>query len=277
MISNRIFENSCDKNHFYKTALDYNIALKDSKFNDNATYIPSPSKRKTHKWQIICFNSQYCANMKTKIYKIFMRLLNQHFSRHHKYYKLFNRKKIKLIYSFMPNMNNVIRKHNSKIVKNRTPCTIKTCNCCQKTDCPWMVTIFLNALLTKYLLIQLLINITLVLVKTLSKNVRISINPLLEINLVIKTLNCPSMYRNWKREILIILLIWVLLWNSRNMFGNHENVIYAIVRRSSFLGQILMFCSINVMMMFSPNVDIEIILFSVCNYTVYNLLIIHPR
>ena len=262
MISNRIFENSCDKNHFYKTALDYNIALKDSKFNDKATYIPSPSNRKTQKWQNICFNSQYCANMKTKMYKIFMRLLNQHFSRHHKYYKLFNRKNIKLIYSFMPNMNNVIRKHNSKIVKNQAPCTIKTCNCCQKTDCPWMV---------------ILINITLVLVKTLSKNVRISINALLEINLVIKTLNCSSMYRNWKREILIILLIWVLLWNSRNMFGNHENVIYAIVRRSSFLGQILMFCSINVMMMFSQNVDIEIILFSVCNYTVYNLLIIHPR
>ena len=109
------------------------------------TYIPSPSKRKTQKWQIICFNSQFCANMKTNIYKIFMRLLNQHFSRHHKYYKLFNRKNIKLIYSFMPNMNNVIRKHNSKIVKNQTPCTIKICNCCQKTDCPWMVTVFLNA------------------------------------------------------------------------------------------------------------------------------------
>ena len=54
-----------------------------------------------------------------------MRLLNQHFFRHHKYYKLFNRKNIKLIYSFMPNMNNVIRKHNSKIVKNRTPCTLQ--------------------------------------------------------------------------------------------------------------------------------------------------------
>ena len=134
-----------------------------------------------------------------------------------------------------------------------------------------------NALLPKYLLIQLLMNIALVHVKTLSKNVRIPINVLLEINLVIKTLNCPSMYRNRKRKILIILLIWILLWNSRNMFGIHENVTYAIVKRSPFLGQILMFCSINVMMMFSQNVDIEIILFSVCNYTVYNLLIIHPR
>ena len=36
----------------------------------------------------------------------------------------------------MPNMNNVIRKHNSKIMKNPAPSTTKTCNCGRKTDCP---------------------------------------------------------------------------------------------------------------------------------------------
>ena len=33
----------------------------------------------------------------------------------------------------MPNMNNVTRKHNSKII---APPTIKTCNCRRKADCP---------------------------------------------------------------------------------------------------------------------------------------------
>ena len=33
-------------------------------------------------------------------------------------------------------MNNVIRKHNSKIMKNPAPSTIETCNCRPKTDCP---------------------------------------------------------------------------------------------------------------------------------------------
>ena len=33
-------------------------------------------------------------------------------------------------------MNNVIRKHNSKIMKNPAPSTTKTCNCRRKTDCP---------------------------------------------------------------------------------------------------------------------------------------------
>ena len=39
----------------------------------------------------------------------------------------------------------------------------------------WMVTVFLNALFTKHLLVQLLINITMVIVKILSKNVAITI------------------------------------------------------------------------------------------------------
>ena len=48
MISNRISQNSCGK-----AAPDYNIALKNSGFNENATYIPSPCKRQTRKRQII--------------------------------------------------------------------------------------------------------------------------------------------------------------------------------------------------------------------------------
>ena len=65
-----------------------------------------------------------------------MGLVDKHVPRHHKYYKLFNRNNIKLSYSCMPNMNNVIRKHNSKIINNPAPSTAKNCNCCLKTDCP---------------------------------------------------------------------------------------------------------------------------------------------
>ena len=121
MISNRISQNSCDKNHFHKGAPDYNTALKNSGFNENVTYITSPSKCQTCKRQIIWFNPSYSANVKTNVGKIFMRLVDKHFPPHHKYYKLFNRNNIKLSYSCMPNMNNVIRKHNSKIMKNPAP------------------------------------------------------------------------------------------------------------------------------------------------------------
>ena len=58
-----------------------------------------------------------------------------------------------------------------------------------------MITVFLSDLFTKHLLIQL-INITMALVKILSKNVTVTINVLLKINLVKTTLNCPSMHGN---------------------------------------------------------------------------------
>ena len=100
------------------------------------TYIPSPFKLQTRKRQIVWLYPPYGANVKTNVGKIFMRLVDKHFPRHHKYYKLFNRNNIKLTYSCIPNMNNVIWKHDSKIMKNPAPSTTKTCNCCRKTDCP---------------------------------------------------------------------------------------------------------------------------------------------
>ena len=106
----------------------------------------------------------------------------------------------------MPSMNNVIRKHNSKIMKDPAPLTSKLAVVIEKQTVLWMVTVFLSALFTKHLLIQLLINITMVLVKILSKNVTITINVLLEINLLKRTLNCLCIYGNWKMKILFYQL-----------------------------------------------------------------------
>lgn len=57
-----------------------------------------------------------------------MRIVNKHFPRLRKYYKLFNRNNIKLSYSCMTRVNNFFRKHNSKIDKERLPSNIKTCD-----------------------------------------------------------------------------------------------------------------------------------------------------
>ena len=135
MINNRISKNCCDKNYFDKAAPDYKIALKNSGFNENITYITSLSTRQTRKRQI-WFNPPYSANVKTNVAKVFMRLVDKHFPRHRKYYKLFYRNNIKLSYSSMPNMNNVIQRHNFKIMKNPAPSTTETCNCRRKTDFP---------------------------------------------------------------------------------------------------------------------------------------------
>ena len=164
MISNRISDNSCDKNYFDKAAPNYNIALKNSGFKDNVTYIPNASKRQTRKKQIIWFNTPYSANVKTNVGKIFMRIVDKHFSK----------------------------------IQHHQPS--KLAIAIEKQTVLWMVTVFLNALFTKHLLIQLLINMIIVLLKILPKNATITINVLLEINLVTGTLKCPRVHGNWKRE-----------------------------------------------------------------------------
>ena len=100
MISNRISENSCYKNYFDKAAPNYNIALKNTGFN-NVTNIPSQSKRQTRKRQIIWFNPPYSVNMKTNVGKLFRKLIDKHFPCHLRYFKLFNRNNFKLSYSCM--------------------------------------------------------------------------------------------------------------------------------------------------------------------------------
>ena len=110
---------------------------------------------------------------------------------------LFNRKDIKLSYKRMSSINGFIRKHNSKIMKHPVLSTIKTCNCWQKTNCPMDS----SALFPKHLLTPLLKKLTMVLVKTFSKNITVRKNVLLEINLMKQTKDYWSIYGNWKRRI----------------------------------------------------------------------------
>ena len=106
-------------------------------------------------------------------------------------------------------------------------------NYCPKRDYP-VDGHCISECLAKHLLIQLLTNITVIFVKKLLKNLTISIYVLLETNLVKKTLNVLNIYGNWKRKLLINLLIMILLWNYRNMFVIPEGGIYAFVRRILF-------------------------------------------
>ena len=56
---------------------------------------------------------------------------------HHKYYKLFNKKNVKISYNCMPNMKSVIQNHNVNILlsKQTTPVAAGSCSCSQKLEC----------------------------------------------------------------------------------------------------------------------------------------------
>ena len=93
-------------------------------------------------------------------------------------------------------MNIVIRKHNSKIMKNPAPSISKTCNCRRKTDCPMDGNSLSECLISKAYFSTTTNKYFYGTCEKLSKNVTKTMNVLLEINLVKEILNCPSMYGN---------------------------------------------------------------------------------
>ena len=141
----------------------------------------------------------------------------------------------------MPNMKTVIRKYNSKIMKNPTQFATKTCNCRRKTDC----TMDGNCLSECFNYKSSVSTTTNKYYYRTCKNIfKESYNSHICYfrNLLKRILDCPSTYENWKSEIISFWLIKILLWDCRNMFVDLESVIYAFVRRPLLQEHILMFC-----------------------------------
>ena len=65
-----------------------------------------------------------------------MKLIVKHFPKHHRYYKILNKNTIKLHFSCMQNMGNVIAKHNNKLLFQSFEQPTWMCNCRDKASCP---------------------------------------------------------------------------------------------------------------------------------------------
>ena len=59
----------------------------------------------------------------------------KHIPKKHKYHKIFNRNTVKISYSCMPNIKNIITSHNKKIL-NESEVVERKCNCLKKEECP---------------------------------------------------------------------------------------------------------------------------------------------
>lgn len=140
MISQRISQNSSSEHLFNKAWPDYEKALQASGFFAKSSYSETNTeKAKNRPRKIIWFNPPFNKNVKTNVGKHFMHLLEKHFPKHHKYAKLFNKNNVKISYSCMPNMSQVISRHNKTILsQNHNPPTEppKMCNCRAGSICP---------------------------------------------------------------------------------------------------------------------------------------------
>ena len=141
MINRRISSLSCNIHVYNDRVKPYNTALRNSGFDDlkgymNPEHIKTAKKKRRRTRKIIYFNPPFCNSVRTKIGKQFFNLISMHFPRGSKLAKIFNKNTIKLSYSCLPNMKNIINSHNRKILKKKNSLT-KYCNCREKFKCPF--------------------------------------------------------------------------------------------------------------------------------------------
>ena len=137
MIRKRLSDISGDKEYFDQAAPVYNEALKNCTFNETLKFLSSLPTRRHRGRNIIWFNPSFSNNVRTNVGKLFLSALQKHFPRHRKYYKLFNKNKVKISYSFMSNMKSVIQNQNANLLlKHTIPVAASLCSCRQKSESP---------------------------------------------------------------------------------------------------------------------------------------------
>ena len=159
-----------------------------------------------------------------------MRLIDKHFLSHHKFHKLFNWNNVKLSYSCMSSMENVIQKHNSKIMENPKPTKNKTCTCRQKSDCSLN-----HNCLSKCLVYNAVVNTSATknYYGTCEKSFKDRYNnhtSSFKNKSRQKIQSFLTTYENWKKMARITQSIGELLWGHIHTFVERENVIYFCVK-----------------------------------------------
>ena len=98
--------------------------------------IEPPKKRKRGR-KITWFNPPYSANVYTHIGAKFLKIIDKCFPPNHPLRKIINRNTVKISYRCMPNMNQMLAKHNHKITKMQDKTPPPPCNCVNGPDsCP---------------------------------------------------------------------------------------------------------------------------------------------
>ena len=142
-INRRLSDISSDEHVFNEAAAPYQEALSKSGYTYSLKFKPSqqtPPNQKSRRRNIIWFNPPFSKNVKTNIGRAFISLIDRCFPTGHKLRKIFNRNTIKLSYSCMANVKQIIDGHNKNILKKavqpQQDTTTKTCNCRKGDECP---------------------------------------------------------------------------------------------------------------------------------------------
>ena len=151
-VNRRLSEISSDEAVFNEAATTYQDALYNSGYKYKLEIKPpqrAPSQRRNRSRNIIWFNPPYNKNVKSKMGREFLRLIDNCFPAGHK----FNRNTLKLSYSCMPKVQQILKGHNKSVLANSVQPTPdqageRACNC-RKNNAPWKAIVSLKELFTK--------------------------------------------------------------------------------------------------------------------------------
>ena len=140
MVNKRLQKLSKNSNAFDLEKEKYQAALRKSgykhqlKFESNNT----SKKNKTRKRKIIYFQPPFCKSVESNIGKLFLSLVRRTFTKDHPLQKILNPRSIKLSYSCLANVKQIITSHNKKLMRGHTDkkTSTKKCNCRNKKECP---------------------------------------------------------------------------------------------------------------------------------------------
>ena len=142
-VNRRLSEISSDEVVFNEAATPYQDALHKSEYTYKLEFKPpqrEPPQRRNRSRKIIWFNPPYNKNVKSKIGRECLRVIDKCFPAGHKLRKIFNRNTLKLSYSCMPNVQQIIKGHNQTVLKNSAQQAQdqaeRSCNCKKKEEYP---------------------------------------------------------------------------------------------------------------------------------------------
>ena len=138
-VNRRLSRISSSKEIFDDAKQPYQDALNKSGYKHKLEYLPNKdlpkAKRNRHR-PVTWFNPPFSLNVRSRVGREFLSLLDTSFPPSNPLHKLFNRNTVKLSYRRMPNMAQAVANHNSKLLSERAV-EEPGCNCMGgKHSCP---------------------------------------------------------------------------------------------------------------------------------------------
>ena len=138
MIGKRLSDLSYDEQEFNKIKRPYEEALARSEHPSKLQFQPPIQRKKRIRHRnVTWFCPPYSDSVKTPIGKVFLQLLRKHFPHEHRYARIINKNTVKLSYSCMPNIQNIMKQRNEQLLREENIVEEeRLCNCGNVDSCP---------------------------------------------------------------------------------------------------------------------------------------------